>query len=105
MQIIQTLLVVLFFISCGVLIFFILIQSGKGGSLGIMGGGGSSSPFGSSTVDVIEKATWYGIAVFLVLAIVSAMAFADHGIKVDPEPDMPAAEESAPASSLPGAAQ
>jgi protein translocase SecG subunit len=102
MQILQTLLVVLFFVSCAALIFFILIQSGKGGSLGIMGGGGSGSPFGSSTVDVVEKATWYGIAAFLILAILSAIAFADHGIKIEPiESAAPAAEESAPAQSLP----
>lgn len=103
MQILQTLLVVLFFVSCAALIFFILIQSGKGGSLGIMGGGGSGSPFGSSTVDVVEKATWYGIAAFLILAILSAIAFADHGIKIEPIESAapPAAEESAPAQSLP----
>ena len=102
MQILQTLLVVLFFLSCAALIFFILIQSGKGGSLGIMGGGGSGSPFGSSTVDVVEKATWYGIAVFLILAILSAIAFADHGIKIEPiESAPPAAEESIPAKQIP----
>lgn len=103
MQILQTLLVVLFFVSCAALIFFILIQSGKGGSLGIMGGGGSGSPFGSSTVDVVEKATWYGIAAFLILAILSAIAFADHGIKIEPIESAapPAAEESIPTQQIP----
>ena len=83
MQILQTLLVVLFFLCCAVLVFLILIQSGKGGSMGIMGGGGSTSTFGSSTVDVVEKATWWGIATFLILAILSAVAFADGGIKLN----------------------
>lgn len=97
MEILQTVLVVVFFISCVVLMFFILIQSGKGGSLGIMGGGGSSSPFGSSTVDIVEKATWYGIAAFLTLAIISAVAFADSGPKINLPKSEPQAE--APANS------
>jgi len=93
MQILQMALVILFFVSCGALVFLILIQSGKGGSLGVMGGGGSASPFGSSTVDVVEKATWYGIAAFLVLAVLSAVTFADQGIKITPtdtETEIPA---------------
>ncbi|MBL8018902.1 MAG: preprotein translocase subunit SecG [Leptospirales bacterium] len=87
MAIVQTLILVVFFICCTGLIFLILIQSGKGGSMGIMGGGGSGTAFGSSTIDVVEKvAFWFAIA-FFVLAILAAVAFADAGPKV------PTAEE------------
>ncbi|GIX40702.1 MAG: hypothetical protein KatS3mg129_0435 [Leptospiraceae bacterium] len=76
MQFLQIFLVTVFIITCIVLMFFILIQSGKGGSLGIMGGGTSNSAFGSSTVDVVEKITWWGIVFFFVLALISAIVFA-----------------------------
>lgn len=79
MQIVQLFLVVLFFICCIVLVFLIMIQSGKGGSLGIFGGAGSSTPFGTSTVDIVTKVTWYGAAAFFGLAILAAVAFADLG--------------------------
>ncbi len=86
MQFLQIALVILFFLCCGILVFLILIQSGKGGSLGILGGAGSSTPFGSSTVDVVTKATWYGAAGFFTLALLAAWAFADSGPKVPLEP-------------------
>jgi len=82
MHIFQTVVLVLFLISSALLIFMILIQSGKGGSLGIMGGGSSSSAFGSSTVDVVEKISWWGALAFFVLAILAAIAFADSGPKI-----------------------
>ncbi len=65
--------------------------------MGILGGGSSSSAFGSSTVDVIEKATWWGILAFLLLAILSAIAFADAGMKAPPrQEDAPLTSESVP---------
>ena len=85
MQILQLGLVILFFLCCIVLVFLILIQSGKGGSLGIFGGAGSSTPFGTSTVDVVTKATWYAAVGFFTFALLAAWAFADTGPKV-PEP-------------------
>ncbi len=93
MQILQLSLVILFFLCCVVLVFLILIQSGKGGSLGILGGAGSSTPFGSSTVDVVTKATWYGAAGFFILALLAAWAFADTG------PKIPLGDKKAPVSS------
>jgi len=76
MQFLQIFLVTVFILICLVLMFFILIQSGKGGSLGIMGGGASNSPFGSSTVDIVEKITWWGIVLFFLFALISAIVFA-----------------------------
>ncbi|MCB1170058.1 MAG: preprotein translocase subunit SecG [Leptospiraceae bacterium] len=96
MEILQSVVVILFFLVCAVLIFLVLIQSGKGGSMGIMGGGGSQSAFGSSTVDVVEKATWYAAIAFFVLAILAAVAFADSGPNTDVNPaaDQPAGQEA-----------
>ncbi len=75
MQFVQMLFVIIFFIICLILIFFILIQSGKGGSLGILGGA-SNTPFGSSTMDIVEKITWWSIVLFFILAILLAILFA-----------------------------
>ncbi len=99
MQVYQQVLLVLFIICSVILIFLILIQSGKGGSLGIMGGGSSSSAFGSSTVDVVTKATWWVATIFLVLAILSAVAFAQASLKV-PVPE----DQSSEAAPLDGGA-
>ncbi len=117
MEILQSVVVILFFLVCAVLIFLVLIQSGKGGSMGIMGGGGSQSAFGSSTVDVVEKATGYAGIAFFVLAILAAIAFADsppvaptdEGTKTEQtdmdapaaDPAVPAAEQPAPAPTNP----
>ena len=121
MEILQSVVVILFFLVCAVLIFLVLIQSGKGGSMGIMGGGGSQSAFGPSTVDVVEKATGYAGIAFFVLAIVAAIAFADsppvaptdEGAPTeqtdnldqvpvaDPGAEAPAAQQPAPANPAP----
>lgn len=101
MQVIQFTILILFIICCVILAILILIQSGKGGSLNIMGGGSSSSAFGSSTVDVITKATWVGAVVFFVLAILSAIAFADTSMKLEhPAENQPTSlpTENAPAA-------
>ena len=86
MQVLQIVILAIFFIVCGVLIFLILIQSGRGGGLGVIGGGGSQSAFGSSTMDVVTKATWWGALGFFVLAVLAAIAFSDTGPKL---PDTP----------------
>ena len=108
MEILQSVVVILFFLVCAVLIFLVLIQSGKGGSMGIMGGGGSQSAFGSSTVDVVEKATGYAGIAFFVLAIVAAIAFADSPPVAPTEGEQPAAQtegtnELTPAAEQPAA--
>ena len=101
MEILQSVIVILFFVTCAVLIFLVLIQSGKGGSMGIMGGGGSQSAFGSSTVDVVEKATWYAGVAFFVLAILAAIAFADGGPDILPGNENPASQEQSTPVSTP----
>lgn len=86
MQIFQTLILVLFFLACAILIFLVMIQSGKGGSVGIFGGGGSTTPFGASTMDVVTRATWWMTGIFFVLALAAAVAFADSGPQIDANP-------------------
>lgn len=98
---IQTIILVLFFLTCAVLIFLVLIQSGKGGSLGILGGGGGNSPLGSSSMDAMTKATWYASILFFVLAILAAWAFAESGpsdLIDELQSDAPA--ETAPADGM-----
>ncbi|MEQ9366436.1 MAG: preprotein translocase subunit SecG [Leptospirales bacterium] len=105
MQLLQTLVLILFFLICAVLIFLVMIQSGKGGSVGIFGGGGSGSPFGSSTMDVVTKATWYITAAFFILAIFAAIVFADSGPAISE--DLKALEDTedvGPLSPAPGGA-
>ncbi len=93
MDIIQILTVTIFIISSLILMFFILIQSGKGGSMGILGGA-SQTPFGTSTVDIVEKITWWGILIFFVLSIISAIFFSFLYKKIDLESPSSIPEET-----------
>lgn len=88
MQILQTIIVTFFFLSSVIIILLVLIQSGKSGGMGVLGGGSSNTAFGSSTVDVVEKVTWWAIVAFFVLAILSAVAFADSG------PELPSVDSA-----------
>jgi len=65
MGVLVTLSTILFVIVCFLLIIIILLQSDKGAGMGILGGS-SQSAFGSSTVDVITKATGVLVALFLI---------------------------------------
>ncbi|HOT45643.1 MAG TPA: preprotein translocase subunit SecG [Spirochaetota bacterium] len=56
---------VIFLILCVLLIVLILLQSDKSAGMGILGGS-SQSAFGSSTADVITKATGIMIGLFMV---------------------------------------
>ncbi len=64
MGIIISILTVLFLILCVLLVIVILLQSDKSAGMGILGGS-SQSAFGSSTADVISKATGIMIALFM----------------------------------------
>ena len=103
MFILQVIIITAFFITCGVLIFLVMIQSGKGGGLNVFGGGGSNTTFGTSTMDVVTKATWYAGAAFFGLSILAAVAFADKRTLPGKEPGKdgkpPAGAES---STVPG---
>ncbi|OHD63832.1 MAG: preprotein translocase subunit SecG [Spirochaetes bacterium RBG_13_51_14] len=65
MGIIIALLSVIFLILCVLLVIIILLQSDKSAGMGILGGS-SQSAFGSSTADVITKATGVMIGLFMI---------------------------------------
>ena len=85
MEFLQTLSLVFTTIICILLVFLVLIQAGKGGSMGILGGGSSTTPFGASATDIVTKLTWWLGAIFFGLAIFAGIVFADAG------PDKPPA--------------
>jgi preprotein translocase subunit SecG len=64
MGILITIISVVFLILCVLLVILILLQSDKSAGMGILGGS-SQSAFGSSTADVITKATAIMIALFM----------------------------------------
>jgi preprotein translocase subunit SecG len=65
MGILIVLISVFFLILCILLVILILLQSDKGAGMGILGGS-SQSAFGSSTADVITKATGVMIGLFMI---------------------------------------
>ena len=74
MTIVKFLLVLLYVIACGVLVFTVLLQQGRGAGLGAsLGGGGSQTLFGSRTSSFITRLTAGMAAVYMILAIVLAL--------------------------------
>lgn len=65
MGVLITLGTVIFVILCVLLIILILLQSDKSAGMGLLGGS-SQSAFGSSTADVITKATAVMIGLFMI---------------------------------------
>jgi len=65
MGLLISVLTVIFVIICVLLILVILLQSDKSAGMGILGGAGQST-FGSSTADVITKATTAMVVFFMV---------------------------------------
>ncbi|EPG68241.1 preprotein translocase subunit SecG [Leptospira wolffii] len=70
-----TILVLFVFVSL-FLILLVMIQTGKGGMGGVLGGGASQSVFGSSTADVLTKATRVAGLLFLALSLILSFLFA-----------------------------
>lgn len=69
MGIIETLLLILFAISAVLLIIVVLMQDDQGEGLGGIFGGGSSTPFGSSSGNVLTKITGILGVVFIVSSL------------------------------------
>lgn len=64
-------LVILYVAACGLLIFAVLLQQGKGAGLGAsLGGGSSQTLFGSQTSNFMTRATGVMAALYMVLALV-----------------------------------
>lgn len=58
-------LLVLFVIICAIIIFLVLLQNEEGDSLGGLFSGGSNSAFGSKSSNVLTRATYVVVALFL----------------------------------------
>ena len=71
MEILKQFLTIVFIINCFLLILAILLQSGKSSGMSLFGGG-SQTPFGASSADVLTKITGYMTAAFLTLGFVIA---------------------------------
>ena len=63
-----TLLLVFTFV-CFLLISAVLLQTGKGGGMAGLGGGGSDTAFGAHTANVLQKFTGWIVFVFFILVI------------------------------------
>jgi len=69
-----TFLLVFHIIVCLLLIFFVLIQSGKGSSLAnIFGGGGMETVFGAETPIILNRITAILAIIFIVSSLVLAV--------------------------------
>lgn len=67
----STFFLVLHIFTCVILVFVVLIQSGKEGGIGVMGGGGSQTVFGSSGgANFFTKFTSAAAAIFMITSIV-----------------------------------
>ena len=75
MSFLTTVILVLFILTCLFLIFLVLVQTSKGGSL-FGSGGGSQSVFGSSTVDILTKMTRFAAIFFMILSLLLSYLFA-----------------------------
>lgn len=71
----HSVLFVMFFVTCILLILIVLLQKGRGGGLGAAFGGAGSSAFGARTGDVLTWVTIVLTAMFLLLAVGTTMVF------------------------------
>lgn len=99
----STFLLVLHVFTCVVLVLVILVQSGKDGGIGVMGGGGSSQTiFGSSGgANFFTKFTSGAAVVFMVTSIVLTMTRGGKHTSVFDR--MPKTTNTAPAPAAPAA--
>lgn len=74
-------LVVIFIINSIFVIFLVLIQSGKGGSMNLMGAA-SQTPFGASSADILTKTTRIAASSFIALALILSLIFAKREDKM-----------------------
>ncbi|HSV95425.1 MAG TPA: preprotein translocase subunit SecG [Spirochaetota bacterium] len=84
MGVLITIGTVSFAVLCVLLVIIILLQSDKSAGMGILGGS-SQSAFGSSTADVITKATAVMVAIFMTgsLGLAILESYRDKAIEKD----------------------
>ena len=69
MEILGKILTIVFVINSILLVLIIMLQSNRSSGMGILGGGGSNTAFGSSSADVMTKITGILATIFIVLAL------------------------------------
>ena len=74
MGIIGIILLVLFFIAAVLIIFLVLIQDEQGEGMGGLFGGGSATPFGATSGNILTKTTSVLGAVFMAVSLLVAFA-------------------------------
>ena len=82
------------------LVVMILLQPGKGGGMGaVFGGGSSTSVFGGrGATTILSKGTGVLAALFFVLSIAIAMTGSERSVTTDAPEAVPVQTEAAPAS-------
>ncbi len=83
MDILLSIGTVFFVILSILLVIVILLQADRGAGLGILGGGGSQSAFGSSTGDVMTKITGVMVTLFMVGSLGLAMLESQRTASLD----------------------
>lgn len=117
MNIVGVLLLVIHVVCCFSLILIVLLQAGKGASLGAAFGGGSSQTvFGAGSATFIGRITWVMFAAFLTTSLLLTMIspYGDGGTTgsgaagleaVDTSPPLGTPPESDLPGAIPGAGQ
>jgi preprotein translocase subunit SecG len=94
-----TSILVIFALTCFFLIFLVMVQTGKGGSVGgMLSGGSSGSVFGASTADVMTKVTRGAGVTFIALALLLSFLFAKKDDVLIPEAGSKPSFEQTPGS-------
>jgi preprotein translocase subunit SecG len=98
------LLLVIHVLACSGLILIVLLQAGKGASLGAaFGGGASQTVFGARSASMIGRLTWVLFAVFLVTSLLLTMVspWGDHtgAVRSDILQEEPVKSSTEPATS------
>ena len=73
MAALNVILLVLFVITCLLLVFLVLLQNEEGDSIGGLFAGGSNSAFGSKSGNVLTKATYILVTIFFVSSFLLAV--------------------------------
>ncbi len=85
-------LLVLFVITCVIIVLLVLLQNEEGDSLGGLFAGGSNSAFGSRSANILTKITYIAVGVFFVSAFL--LAFVNRGRVTDSLSDEAKLKES-----------
>lgn len=73
MTALNVILLVLFVITCLLIVFLVLLQNEEGDTIGGLFAGGSNSAFGSKSGNVLTKATYILVTVFFVSSFLLAI--------------------------------